>query len=316
MEKLRVKFVDFWKDMDRREGNFFFELLSEKYQVEFSDDPQVVFYSCYGKEYLKYACTRIFFSPENWRPDFSECDYAITFDHLEDERHLRMPLWALYCKKDSFREDDPELRYAEWANRKNFCCMIVSNANAPERIEFYTRLNSKLKVDSAGKWNNTIGRDLLPGTENKLEFIRNYRFVISFENASYPGYTTEKIIEPLMEGCIPIYWGDPEVHLDFNPQRFINVRNAADYDEVINRIIDLENNKDKAKALLKTPIFRDNKLPVYLEEDYMDNRLFSWIDRAKVKKFKGVGGQIKGRMRYYSTFFKSGLRAFKNKLAQ
>src|SRR5438034_6305728 len=105
MEKLKVKFVDFWADMNKPDGNYFYTLLCQKYDVEFSDDPEVVFYSNYGNEYLKYKCIRVFFSAENQRPDFTACDYAITFDYLDDKRHLRFPLWALYY-----------LGYIKWVN--------------------------------------------------------------------------------------------------------------------------------------------------------------------------------------------------------
>ena len=316
MKKLKVKFVDFWVDMDKPEGNFFYDLLARKYDVEFSDDPELVFYSCYGSEYLKYKCTRIFYCAENKRPDFSRCDYAMTFDYLADERHLRLPLWALYYRKDWIYQEDPDKRFEDWANRKHFCCIIVSNATAVERVEFYRKLNARRTVDSAGQWNNTIGTTLLPGTENKLQFIRDYRFVISFENSSNPGYATEKIIEPLMAGCIPIYWGDPEIHLDFNMGRVIAVRNSEDYDAVIDRIVDMENDKSLAKSLLSGPIFPDDKLPVYLEDDYISKKLFEWIGRSEKRKFRGVGSEIRSRVRYYSAICKSGLITIKNKIVQ
>ncbi len=314
METLKVKFVDFWVDIDKPERNFFYDALSENYRVEFSDDPDIVFYSCFGEEHLKYTCTRIFYSPENWRPDFCRCDYAITFDRLEDARHLRLPLWALYFSKDLILQEDPAVRYEDWAGRKHFCCIIVSNANAGERIAFYHKLNEKLQVDSAGKWNNTIGKPLLPGTDQKLNFIKDYRFVISFENASHSGYTTEKIIEPLMAGCIPIYWGDPDVGQDLNLRRFINIGDAGEYDASIERILAIENDHSMAKAMLGEPIFPGDQEPPCLRPDYLGKKLFAWVEEAKAGKFKGVGGQLRERVRYFSRVCKGGLRTIKNKI--
>jgi hypothetical protein len=322
MQRLKVKFVDFWTDMNKSEDNYFYELLSRYYAVEISDSPDVVFYSCFGNDYLKYSCTRIFYSPENWRPDFNQCDYAVTFDYINDERHLRMPLWALYYvsyEKKGWRPasaGETSTRFEQWANRPEFCCMIVSNANAGERIEFFHRLNAQLRVDSAGKWNNTVGKSIPAGTENKFDFIGNYRFVISFENGAYPGYTTEKILEPLLAGCIPIYWGDPEVERDFNPRRFIHVRDSADYDRAIQAILDIEREKDRARPLLDGPIFSGDAAPVYLGEDYVAKKLLEWIDKARSANFKGVGSEMRERVRYYSALCKSGLSTFKNKLVQ
>ena len=85
--------------------------------------------------------------------------------------------------------------------------MLVSNPNAKEGIDFFNALSVVKHVDSGGRHLNKIGYSV----DNKMEFIKDYKFVIAFENSSYPGYTTEKILEPLVAGCIPVYWGSPAV---------------------------------------------------------------------------------------------------------
>jgi glyoxylate carboligase len=46
--------------------------------------------------------------------------------------------------------------------------------------------------------------------DNKRQFQSEYKFSIAFENNAhrpqYPGYTTEKIMEPMTVNSIPIYW--------------------------------------------------------------------------------------------------------------
>ena len=44
----------------------------------------------------------------------------------------------------------------------------------------------------------------------KRDILRQYKFSICYENASYPGWITEKILDPMFAGCVPIYQGDPE----------------------------------------------------------------------------------------------------------
>src|SRR5262249_2370957 len=60
----------------------------------------------------------------------------------------------------------------------------------------------------------------------KVAFLRNYKFVIAFENSSHPGYNTEKLTHAIEADCVPIYWGDPEIGRSFNVARVIN---AHDY---------------------------------------------------------------------------------------
>src|SRR5207253_273892 len=128
-EKVKVKFVDFLVDLNQP-GSLFYEILSQKYEVEFADDPEILFYSNFGNEYLKYKCVRVFVSGENERPDYTACDYAITFDYSNNPRHLRFPLWALYywtylkmgivAKLDSQVTEDELLE--RWKLKTKFCC--------------------------------------------------------------------------------------------------------------------------------------------------------------------------------------------------
>ena len=93
---------------------------------------------------------------------------------------------------------------------------MTSNPYSQKRIGFFKELSKYKKVDSGGKVLNNVGGCV----EDKLEFIKDYKFVISFENSAHPGYTTEKIVDPLAMNCIPIYWGNPYVARDFNNKRF------------------------------------------------------------------------------------------------
>jgi hypothetical protein len=271
--KLKIKFTDFWNDWNKKEGNFFYQVLSEKYEIEFADDPDILVYSNFGKEYLKYDCIKIFFSTENWRPDFSGCDFAITFDFLERENHFRFPLYGMYC--------DPELLlgvktkeelYKEWDQKKRFCCMVVSNAYSKKRIKFFHQLSKYKQVDSGGKYLNNVGGPV----ENKLAFISEYKFVFAFENAAYPGYTTEKVIEPLQVGSIPIYWGNPLVGKDINTRRIINYSDYRNADELIQDLLALEKDTERAISILSQPSFPDDKVPSYVDR----SNLLSFFDHA------------------------------------
>lgn len=67
---------------------------------------------------------------------------------------------------------------------------------------------------------------------DKHAVITNYKFAICFENMSYPGYVTEKIIDCFRAGVIPIYLGAPDIG-DFIPKAtFIDLREYTDLDEL------------------------------------------------------------------------------------
>lgn len=53
--------------------------------------------------------------------------------------------------------------------------------------------------------------------EDKQKVISHYKFSICMENIDFPGYVTEKIIDSLYAGVIPVYWGAPDV-ADYVPE--------------------------------------------------------------------------------------------------
>jgi hypothetical protein len=109
---------------------------------------------------------------------------------------------------------------------------------------------------------NNIGYYLDGGTFAKMDFIRDYRFVISFENSSSVGYTTEKLIEPLLIGAIPIYWGNPAVGKEFNKKRILYYDDFPTEEALIERILEIENDPKAALGILKEKAFAGGKFDI------------------------------------------------------
>jgi hypothetical protein len=133
--------------------------------------------------------------------------------------------------------------------------MVVSNPNSPKRLEFFHNLSKVKPVDSGGTVLNNVGGRVV----NKAEFIKDYKFVISFENSQYDGYTTEKIMEPIHEDCIPIYWGNKLVDKDFNGKRFIDYNKFASEKELIDSLLELDQNEELAIDMLMQPTFSSDR---------------------------------------------------------
>lgn len=264
---IAIQFIDFWPDFDL--PNFMlYKLLLEHYDVSISNDPDILFYSVYGSSNAEYTCTKVFFTAENERPDFKACDYAFSFDFETNKRNYRLPLYAFYGDVKSLinsRKNITEIL----KSKTKFCCFIVSNPNSKTRNNFFKELSKIKHVDSGGSLYNNIGGLV----ENKREFIRNYKFVIAFENSSFPGYVTEKIFEPLMEDCVPIYWGSPVIGKDFNPKRFINSHDFPSFDEVIKHVIEVDNDDEKYLQYLKETAFNNDEPYESLKKENILNRL-------------------------------------------
>ena len=272
--KLKIKFVDFWPGFNAQDFGFL-NLVSDHYDIEYTDKPDLIVYSCFGTEFLKYNCPRIFYSGENIRPDFKFCDFAFTFDYNDDKRHFRLPLFRLYFdEKDLTKVKDIK---SILDKKTGFCSFVVSNATETEqRISFFHELSKYKEIASGGKYANNVGGLVA----NKQDFISNYLFNIAFENSSYPGYTTEKIAEPWIEGCIPIYWGDPEVTRDINPDCFINMHDYASFDAAIAHIKEVDASPAMQIKYLSAPFFKNNIVPEHLKDEVIAQKLKYFIDEC------------------------------------
>jgi len=284
--KVKIKFVDFWDGFDDY-NNTFVNVLSEKYELEICDYPDYLIFSTFGYENLKYErCVKIFYTGENITPDFNICDYAIGFDIMEfGERYMRLPLYALYGIEElgSSKNIDPQ----KVLNRK-FCSFVVSNGtDASERVRFFHLLSEYKRVDSGGAYENNIGGRVA----NKKEFISNYKFNIAFENSAKDGYTTEKIMEPMLVNSLPIYWGNRLVGLDFNPNSFINAADYPSLEAMVERIIELDTNDDKYLSILSTPWLNQNNYLDWKERffDFFDNIFNKPLDEQKYLSPYGYG---------------------------
>lgn len=294
MQKIRIKFTDFWYGFDPA-NNYFYKLLSQQYKVEISDRPDLLIYSCYGTEYIKYTCTRVFFTAENIRPDFTGCDFAFSFDFSKQDNHYRLPLYALYTDNEKLLQyKTRELSSLNWRAKKKFCCMVVSNAASSKRIDFFKRLSAYKQVDSGGTVLNNIGGPV----KDKLDFIKDYRFVIAFENSCYEGYTTEKIVEPLLTDCIPLYWGNPVIERDFNPARFLHLSAGKSDEDFIQEIIAADTNEEKALEILTAPVFNNNKIPGYIDKKNVLDFFETIVNFSKHQK--PVALSFKGQMHQYN----------------
>jgi hypothetical protein len=259
MTELKINFVDFWPNYEKTD-NYFYNLLKSNYDLVIDENPDVLFYSSFGQDYLKYKCTRVFYTGENIRPDFAACDFAFTFDFNFNKKHFRLPLYSIYIDHHNMlpqleRTKTREEAIKIWEAKTKFCCMVVSNPNCTKRIEFFKQLSKFKKVDSGGRVLNNVGGRVA----DKIEFIRDYKFVISFENSDRNGYTTEKIMETILQDCIPIYWGNKLVSRDFNSHRFIDYNQFKSEEDLIKRILEIDQNDDLAIDMIVQPPFSSSK---------------------------------------------------------
>jgi hypothetical protein len=105
-----------------------------------------------------------------------------------------------------------------------------------DRIRLIYHFSKSDKLDLFGEgWNDPIkgfsrkyqiaAKKVYKGPlTDKLSKMNQYKFAICFENCCFPGYVTEKIFDCFLAGCIPVYFGAPDI-TEFVPENtFIDFR--------------------------------------------------------------------------------------------
>lgn len=261
---MKLSFLNFWGDFDPH--NNFFTLLLKKYkegvQVVLPEKADVIIYTCFGHEHLKYAnCKRIFYTGENVRPNFNECDASITFDiDSYNGKNVRLPLWMLYI--DWFNVGSygnpcglvpPEKidnNKFSLIKKSKFCSIVVNHLNNG-RAEIIEAFKKYKQIDGKGRPFNNWDY----GEDKKYEFNSQYKFTVCFENTIYPGYHTEKLFHAKVAGCIPLYFGAKTVNMDFNPECFLNLIDFNSIDELVDRVRHIDSDNDLYQKYKSAPLF-------------------------------------------------------------
>lgn len=271
MKKIRIAFSDFWDVFDPEE-NFITDALKKNFEVEISKDPDFVFCSIFGRKYLKYDCARIFYTGENLEPDFNLVDYGMGFSEVDFyDRYLRLPHYVLYPRACELAQKKPYMTDDELLSRK-FCNYVISNAlSADARGRMIAALEKYKPLDSGGRYHNNVGGPVV----DKIDFSKGYKFSLAFENSSSRGYTTEKIMESFAAGNVPIYWGNPDIAKEFNPDSFINCHGFSSFEEVVEYVKKVDSDDELYLEMVKAPIVNEDSLAAKcLEPDYVADFLY------------------------------------------
>lgn len=209
-------------------------------------------------------------------------EYAIICNGLKGKNLLNIPFFL------QVKEIRKNLR--QLINKKNtkkipkkFCCLVISNQSALERIDFAKKLSKYKKVDIYGGTSLTNSdNSLLPKCwDENYKFLSQYKFVICFENSFEEEYITEKLPNAMLANSIPIYRGAKNVSEYFNTNSFINFEDYdKSYYKMIEKIIELDKSDKKYLEFLRKPyINEENKKELIKKEKELNNFLRRVIEK-------------------------------------
>ncbi|MFT7155564.1 MAG: hypothetical protein ACI8Q1_000566 [Parvicella sp.] len=253
---------------------------------------------------LLFECAVI--KPENWvLSKHNHFSKIFTWDDrfVDGEKYFKM----------NFAHSNSISEFLSFKEKTKFCTLIASNKvithelelysrrleairwfenNHPDQLEFYgfgwdlltfdeSKLTRRLNRVSFLKGLRRLLKSEHPSYKGivaqKAHVLRQYKFSICYENAQeIPGYITEKIFDSMCAGCIPIYWGAPNIS-DYIPDRcFINRLDFNTYEDLYQYLNEMSQEEydsrlESIKSFLKsagniafTPFYNAHAIANYL----------------------------------------------------
>lgn len=121
--------------------------------------------------------------------------------------------------------------------------------------------------------------------ENKAEIYHKYRFAIAFENMkNVKGYISEKILDCITSGIVPVYWGAENITEYIPEDCFIDYRKFSNVGELV-RFLDGMDEKEYQNYLDAAQQFlRSEKVKLFSGEEYARD-IYYLFEYAKLTDF-------------------------------
>lgn len=246
-------------------NNYFYNLIKNNYinDLEISYNPDIEFFGPVGKRYFlekSEAKIKIFYTGEcvsqntidkTWSQYSDNCindvDLSLGFDRLdENKNYVRFPIWIFYnfnglLDNKNYTKDDIKKvidNINDSKSKKNkFASLVASHDVTNIRRQMYNKISKIDNISCPSKLFHNDDTLKTAFNDNKIEYLKNFKFNICPENTISNGYITEKLFDAFKAGCIPIYNGDENIELDLvNKNALLFFKKDEDNTELIKEI--------------------------------------------------------------------------------
>ena len=289
---MKLYLNNFFNDLDL---TYFYILFEKSFntKIELSkniEDSEILFESVFGNNTMlynkKWLYTILFIGESDRRLSLfmnnrlkknTLKDYSLILKGEHNNNNIiNIPLFVLYSYAYNFTYNFINYKDKSRFNNintkippKNVCVIVSNNNDSEGRNYFFDKLEKHIDIDYAGNYKNNVPKIMSElCSPDFVNFVSQYKFIISMENSKNKTYITEKILHGFAANTIPVYWGSDHITEYFNEERFINVKsfNDTDIEEAIQKILSLIINKDKYVEIINKPIYKNNKNPFKIDD--------------------------------------------------
>ncbi|MEK6734103.1 MAG: glycosyltransferase family 10, partial [Pseudomonadota bacterium] len=291
---IKVKLQNLHQNAKITDFSMIKEILEEKYVIKITnkDDYDLIINSVFGNDPINNNnAIKIFFIGEAYPAKLENYDLSIGFAPIDEEwsNYIRIPLYYFYNNINKNLE--PSFKRGKCKNdHPHFACFLVGNGSKERyydgvsaRDRLFHRLSLYKPVVSGGGHLNNIGKTV--SSEDTLEFLSKCKFVIAYENQTYPGYTTEKVFNAYFSGSVPIYYADIKAQEDINKKAIISAQDFETEEDLVNYIIEVDKNDKKYCEIWEQIIITDHKMDYENMKNKLRQKLAPILKRKIDEKF-------------------------------
>ena len=244
------------------------------------------------------AKVRVMYAGEAIEPDFNLFDYVIGFSNKcqMGDRFVRI-MSPLDMFSSFIHQRENEITSLEQAKlclneKREFCNFLYSNPNAhPRRDQLFYELSTYKRVDSLGRHLNNVGKlgTGFVGHAADCKDIKSlYKFSIASENATFDGYTSEKVYTSLTAHTVPIYWGNKDIFEDVNPKAIINANEFTCHQDLINYVRYVDEHDDVWLDMVMQPWILPEQMKKHLQRTQKYDDFFEWLFEGEINDKKRI----------------------------
>ena len=274
---MKVFVYGFWSGFIEKTNptdiSFFIDLFKLVFneEIEIGDfhDSDILLETIFDKKtflYEKKWKYSFLFSGESRLNEYYKDYSCVLYGERNHDNIINVPLFIpmMYCSKLTNKLTQNKI--ITNVPDKNVCT-IISNPSGIERNYFLNELDKSIHIDYGGNYKTNIPIvEAQYNTPEFIDFVSQYKFIVSMENSRGETYITEKILHGFNAGTIPIYWGSSRVCDYFNNERFLNLSDINDTSNIIQKIHEILNDDNKFLEIVNKPNFNNSKLELDINE--------------------------------------------------
>lgn len=143
-------------------------------------------------------------------------EHVLTYNALNSEpNYLFYPLGGSWIQSED---------WAIYPKKRGVSLMVTDKRTMPGH-RLRRRIHNEFPLDAYGRGVNPV--------DSKLEALAEYRYSVVVESYSLNYYFSEKLVDCLACGTIPIYWGCPGIDRFFEMDGIIQFETASELDYIL-----------------------------------------------------------------------------------